>query len=632
MRNSQKGFIVPLLIVIIVVLVIGGGVYVYHQATFVPHLVANNQIVSTSTKNTNQTITSNSENGYIGVFSATFSGSALTVSFSTTIKHAGDESIDYGDGTSCSTANPDGSQNCNLYSHTYAKAGTYTAILYRHLPTTELARLTISVISSAQPSITVLSPNGGESYKGGDEMNIQWKSNIQGSHVVNIILQRTDETQTTIIANNVTEIVSPITGTSKYTWTVPSTLSGSFKVRVSSPDSRGQDNVDNKIADTSDSSFIISNSPAITVSGMQKYTDSSFGFSFWYPASWIVQDGVISDNYAGGNVQKTITISSSPNSNRSEAITINEFSSPTREITIAKDLCSPMSGLTVQAHRYYFDTNTHTWMVEVPAYTGQSEKDGSTYNVPASTKAADVSNNTMGGLHMLGAGCSGSVIPLSAKNFVVFSFNGRNVGPNYIELAKTITATDPSVATPASSEKQIQTITKAGVLLGAIGTKVGEWYVTGEHVYNWRGDVVVGANPSTFKLISTYSDGTVGTSYAADGTYIYSAWSAGAPVLSGANPSTFIAIRQQYQIPYAPSSGLYGQSFTAYDESFAKDNSHVWYEGKLIPNADPNTFVVTGNTLVQNSTGGYTLAHDARHTYGIDAKSNMTIDGVTVQQ
>lgn len=372
----------------------------------------------------------------------------------------------------------------------------------------------------------------------------------------------------------------------------------------------------------------------MAVAGMSKYTDSGFGFSFWYPASWTVQNSQTRNSYAGGNVQKTLAISppSDPHGLNGASVTIDEFSSATREITIPKDLCSPMSGSFVPAHRYYFDVNLHTWMEEIPAYTGYSEKDGSQYSVPASTKTADVSRNTMGGLHMLGAGCSGAVIPLSAHNFVVFLFYGRNVGSYYANIAKTITATDPSVATPVSRDEQIQTITNAGVLLGAIGTKVGQWYVTSEYVYNWRGDIVVGANPSTFRLVSAYSDGAAGTPYATDGVYVYSAWSAGTPVLSGADPTTFVAIRQQYQIPYASSSGRYGESFTSDDTSFAKDKSHVWYQGRLIPGADPNTFVVTGNTLVQNNAGGYTLAHDANHTYGIDANNKLTVDGIAAQQ
>ena len=221
----------------------------------------------------------------------------------------------------------------------------------------------------------------------------------------------------------------------------------------------------------------VSNSKAtstISVPGMSRYTDSNFGFSFYYPSTWTVQNAAIKNNYTGGTVEKTLTITPPAYQNEpsGDAITIDEFNSPTSEITIARELCSPMSGSFVAAHRYYFDFTTHTWMEYVPAYTGESEKDGSVYNIPTSTMAANVSTNTMGGLHMLGAGCSGAVIPISAKNFIVFSFYSRNVGPYYINIAKTITATDPSVAMPVNTDEQIKTITSAGVLLGAIGAKI----------------------------------------------------------------------------------------------------------------------------------------------------------------
>ncbi len=379
------------------------------------------------------------------------------------------------------------------------------------------------------------------------------------------------------------------------------------------------------------SNTIVINNTKVAVAGMKEYTDSNFGFSFWYPSTWTVREGDIQDTYSGGTVQKTLVVSpANSDVRRVDAIVINEFYSPTREITIARELCSPMSGSFAAAHRYYFDTNAHTWMVDVPAYTGESERDGSKYNVPASIKAADVSYNTMGGLHMFGAGCSGYVIPLSAKNFVVFSFNSRNVGSAYGTIAKTITAADPSVATPVSVNEQIQTITNAGVLLDAIGKKVGEWHVTDEHVYNYLGNIVTSANPATFRLVPTFSDGSSATTYATDGRYIFSGWLYG-QVVGGADPVTFVAIKQQYQIPYAQSSGRYGESFASFDDSFSKDKSHVWYQGKLIPDADPSTFVVTGNTHVENSTGGYTLAHDARHIYGVDKNGKLTIDGITVQ-
>ena len=273
---------------------------------------------------------------------------------------------------------------------------------------------------------------------------------------------------------------------------------------------------------------------------------------------------------------------------------------------------------------YIFDPTIHSWTVQYNAYDGS-----------ITTKAMTSFTNTMVGLHILSGNArfgDDVIIPLSASNFLVIS----SVNAGTIQegvFAKTITATDPSVATPVSADEQIAIIHTEGLLYGTLGTKVGDWFVDSQYVYNYLGNIIPGATPFTFKLIDTFSDGykSSATGFATDGIRVYSDWSPANPVLAGADPATFIPIRQQYQIPYTQSSGLYGQSFTSYDTTFSKDKSHVWYESKLIPSADPSTFVVTGNTHIQNSTGGDTLAHDAYHTYGVDAKDNVTVDGVTVQ-
>ena len=48
MKNTQKGFIVPLLIVIIAVLVIGGGVYVYTKNSNPIQSALNDEATSTN--------------------------------------------------------------------------------------------------------------------------------------------------------------------------------------------------------------------------------------------------------------------------------------------------------------------------------------------------------------------------------------------------------------------------------------------------------------------------------------------------------------------------------------------------------------------------------------------------------
>lgn len=77
-------------------------------------------------------------------------------------------------------------------------------------------------------------------------------------------------------------------------------------------------------------------------------------------------------------------------------------------------------------------------------------------------KPADVSLNTMGGLHIFSTEQKGnaSIIPLSAKHFLqVGEYSGQNPGSGiHLPLVKTIVAIDPSVATPVSAAEQVQLI------------------------------------------------------------------------------------------------------------------------------------------------------------------------------
>jgi len=376
-------------------------------------------------------------------------------------------------------------------------------------------------------------------------------------------------------------------------------------------------------------------STKIDVAGMKQYTDSSFGFSFWYPSTWTVQSTATKNSYVGGTIQKTLRIAPplvtiDPNGLNGDAITINEFSSPTHEITIERDFCSPMSGSSVPAHRYYFDTNAHTWMVEVPAYTAQSEKDGSVYSVPASTEAADVSTNTMGGLHLLGAGCSGYVIPLSAKNFVVFSFYSRNVGPYYANVAKTITATDPSVATPVSTDEQMKTIITEGLTLGGLGTPIAGglnsgWIGYNGSIYDSGGILVPNVDVSSFTPV--FANGNP-SGFAKDVKNVYVA---GKGILKGADPQTFQVItgpnKQDTYFEKDKNSvwnletmvvGADPNTFSTIPDPkesttdfsfFQKDATHVWDNGKILQGADPASFYILNQSVWQSALFEADAAH-----------------------
>jgi len=180
----------------------------------------------------------------------------------------------------------------------------------------------------------------------------------------------------------------------------------------------------------------------IAVAGMKEYTDSSFGFSFWYPSTWTVTTPVnppFGVQVTGGTVVATLGLQ--PAGQTYPFIQIKEVHSVNRTVTDTGG-AGPIGPIT-----YYFDPTTHLWMTTSAITTG-------TTNV---TTPANISINTMGGLHMFGGTSrfDTSIIPLSAENFVIVDDGG---GANATPLAKTVVALDPSVATPDSAAVQTQTI------------------------------------------------------------------------------------------------------------------------------------------------------------------------------
>ena len=204
------------------------------------------------------------------------------------------------------------------------------------------------------------------------------------------------------------------------------------------------------------------NAQPTAVVGMSKYTDSDFGFSFWYPSSWHVNTVPVSDQeVSGGTIQKTILVSESgidtpPATLATSAVTLNEFTSTSTSIALPGGgtcgYCVPVT--------YYFDLGSHVWMQHI-------------YNTAPTP--ADVSNNTIGGLHMFDGNDKFSVaVPLSASRFVWV--DGGYDGYYYyynseLPLAQTIVATDPSVATPVSTAQQLQTIQAEASAYGVSGAQ-----------------------------------------------------------------------------------------------------------------------------------------------------------------
>lgn len=132
------------------------------------------------------------------------------------------------------------------------------------------------VVAAPIPTMTVVSPNGGEAYKYGDAVTITWKAENIASRSVNIKLLKAGSLVSTI-ASNVPQ--STAAGLFLYNWVVPSTLAvgTDYTVEVS-------DAANAATKDTSDSQFRISNLAALQIYGPNGGETAMRGFSallFW---------------------------------------------------------------------------------------------------------------------------------------------------------------------------------------------------------------------------------------------------------------------------------------------------------------------------------------------------------------
>jgi hypothetical protein len=164
--------------------------------------------------------------------------------------------------------------------------------------------------------------------------------------------------------------------------------------------------------------------------GMSKYTDSTYGFSFWYPSALQVTSTATNDDtdFPGGVAVENLQIGSMGGT---EIFVVN---SPMSTITDEPvDHASPI-GQT----EYFYNNASKQWMMALP----QGAIDGI---IPTTT--ADVSKTTMSGLVMLPSGrrFDTTIIPLSTTRFLVVSDGGGSSFTN--QLTQTISQIGASIDT-----------------------------------------------------------------------------------------------------------------------------------------------------------------------------------------
>ncbi len=238
--------------------------------------------------------------------------------------------------------------------------------------------------------------------------------------------------------------------TAQYVGAEPSHYQGAERTRVEAENTAGVAQVD---AVARSFKFIDS---GVSVPGMSKYTDTTFGFTFWYPSTGIVKQIAVPKDYSSGMYGTQTTVV-----NRISApdMLIDEVSSPS--MSVLSDVDAGCCGSLTNS--YFFNPTIHTWM--------RKSDGGSSGNGQQGTFPADISNNTMGGLHILqGYTRFGAkvIIPLSATHFLAvysvcndatdyecspWSKTAGGYG-RFLTSVNTIVATDPLVATPVSVAQQ----------------------------------------------------------------------------------------------------------------------------------------------------------------------------------
>lgn len=153
---------------------------------------------------------------------------------------------------------------------------------------------------------------------------------------------------------------------------------------------------------------------------LSQYTDTDFGFTFWYPKSWKIFPTSIHDtaSFPGGVLVKTLLVGPTG------SVVIYIVTSNTNTITDEQNgHASPIAQT-----KYFYDYVSKQWMVAYP--------ESADAGISSATTTANISNTTMSGLYMLPSGrrFDTNIIPLNPSTFVVVSSGGGNA----TILAKTV--------------------------------------------------------------------------------------------------------------------------------------------------------------------------------------------------
>ncbi len=205
--------------------------------------------------------------------------------------------------TSCSTGTAIYSGTNTTYPHTGLTNGT--TYYYRVCAIDKAGNMSTGATASAKPgpppSITVTSPNGGESWTAGSAYQIKWSSTGSPGTYVKIELYKGGVLNRTITS-------SVLTSTGSYNWTCPSTqASGAdYKVKITST-------TNSTYTDMSEGTFTIVGPPPPSITVTTPNGGESWTAGTTHPITWTYTGSpgtyVKIELYKGGTPNKTIASS-----------------------------------------------------------------------------------------------------------------------------------------------------------------------------------------------------------------------------------------------------------------------------------------------------------------------------------
>lgn len=263
---------------------------------------------------------------------------------------------------------------------------------------TDTSDSTFSIVSTSSPTITVTSPNGGETFNAGSSQNITWTTT---GTVGNVKIE-----YSTNNGSDWSTVTSSTANDGSYAWTVPNKPSTNCLVRISEAS-------DGSPTDTSNNKFSIvsSTTPTITVTAPNGGEEIEKGSSFkitWTTGGTV---GNVKIQYSTNNGGSWSTVTSSTANDGSYTWTVPDKTSSTCLIKISEASDGSPS-----------DTSNSTFSIVsiiAPTITVTAPNGGETFDAGTSTAITWTSSGTVGNVkiqYSTNNGSSWSTVTSSTGN------------------------------------------------------------------------------------------------------------------------------------------------------------------------------------------------------------------------